>query len=125
MNERKGLILKLSLLSVVMIIAFTKCRKDSDCKLQASAPAQGSDMIFVYEAKIISGQGSISSLTYVSSNGEITVENPRMPWRDTVLVPGAVSASVSAVGTIEGGRLQLNCILPLSHSTWGNFCVHN
>ena len=93
----------------LFLLTFTTCKKDSDltCNLNATAPAQGVAIEITYEATA-TGDGAITSLTYASSTGIITVANPALPWTITTLVPSDASISIVATGKVKNGSLKVS-----------------
>lgn len=99
---------RMFLILSLFIFTLTNCKKDSGitCNLNAAAPSQGIDTEITYEANG-SGDGAITSLTYASSSGNITVTNPTLPWTITALVPADIPISIVATGTVKNGSLKV------------------
>jgi hypothetical protein len=92
----------------LFMFTLTNCNKESEitCNLNASAPAEGVDIEITYKA-IATGDGTITSLTYTSSTGNITVTNPELSWTITTLVPANTPISIVATGTVKNGSLEV------------------
>ena len=100
---------KISMLFAVMLVIMMSCKKDSEttCNLSATVNQAPVGMSIVYAASQ-TGDGVISSLTYVSGTGNVTVTNPSLPWSVTVYVPAGTGVTLSASGSVKNGSLNVS-----------------
>jgi hypothetical protein len=93
----------------VILVGLTGCKKSSEitCGLSTSASLPPVEMNVIYTATQ-SGDGVISSLSYVTISGTVTVPNPSLPWSVTVPVLTSTSVSISASGTTKNGSLEIS-----------------
>jgi hypothetical protein len=86
---------------------FTGCKKKSSevtCNLATAVNTPPVDMQVVYSASQ-SGDGVMAALTYETITGPVTVQNPRLPWSDTVSVLTTTNVKMTASGTVKNGSL--------------------
>jgi hypothetical protein len=101
-------ILIFSVFIIAMFVSFSGCKKTSEitCNLSASATQPPVEMNVVYKA-LQTGDGTISSLSYTTISGTVTVQNPSLPWTITVPVLTTTNVSISASGTTKNGSLTI------------------
>jgi len=89
-------------------IFFTGCKKERTCDLNATNSAgPGVDMTITYKAEQ-SGDGEISSLTYLTGSGAVTVTNPSLPWTISVEALATQVVGITATGTTKKGSLTIS-----------------
>jgi hypothetical protein len=98
----------LMLISIV-IIGLLGCKKTSEitCNLSTASSQPPVEMNITYTATQ-TGDGAISSLSYMTIAGTMTVQNPTLPWSVTVPVLTSTNVSVSATGTTKNGSLKIS-----------------
>jgi hypothetical protein len=104
---KKTLVFTLFLSFILMCLA--GCKKDNKeitCNLNAPVNQAAVGMNVVYSATQ-TGDGTIATLSYVSSAGTITVQNPTLPWTVTVYLPANTDITFSAAGTVTNGSLNI------------------
>ena len=104
---KKNLVFTLFLSFILMYLA--GCKKDNKeitCNLSAPVNQASVGMNIVYTATQ-TGDGTIATLSYVSSAGTITVLNPSLPWTVTVYLPANTDITISAAGTVTNGSLNV------------------
>jgi hypothetical protein len=97
------------LLSTVLFIS-EGCKKKSSeitCNLSTAVNQPPVDMQVVYSAAQ-SGDGVIASLTYETITGTVTVNNPKLPWKDTVSALTTTNVKMTATGTVKNGSLIIS-----------------
>lgn len=52
------------------------------------------------------GSSTVSSLTYGGANGPVSVNNPSLPFNQTLSVPAGAEVFISVRGTARGGELK-------------------
>jgi uncharacterized lipoprotein YajG len=101
--------LKLTLVLIVAIVSITGCKKSATeitCNLATAATQPPVEMNIVYSASR-TGDGSISSLSYRTITGMVTVQNPQLPWTITVPVLTTTDVSITATGTTTNGSIKI------------------
>ncbi len=92
----------------LLILVLFSCKKDkeSTCSLATAVnrPAVGMNVTYVATA---TGDGVISTLSYVDGSGVVTVDNPALPWTATVSVPANADVRITATGTVTNGSLKV------------------
>jgi hypothetical protein len=97
------------LLSMVLVIS-DGCKKKSSevtCNLSTAISQPSVDMDVIYTATQ-SGDGIMASLTYETITGTVTVQNPKLPWSDTVSVLSTTNVKMTATGTVKNGSLNIS-----------------
>lgn len=104
----KKYLIHLMLFSVVTV-GLLGCKKTSEitCNLSTASSQPPVEMNITYTATQ-TGDGTISSLTYMTIAGTITVQNPSLPWSITVPAMTSTNVSISATGTTKNGSLKIN-----------------
>jgi hypothetical protein len=101
-----------SALALVLIaLALFSCKKETKetvtCSLAANPDTITVAMTVVYTATR-TGDGTMSSLSYATSSGMVTVNNPVLPWTITVQVPANTKITMTASGTVTNGSLGID-----------------
>jgi hypothetical protein len=99
----------LVLLSMVLVIS-DGCKKKSDeitCNLNTGVSQPPVDMNVIYTATQ-SGDGVMASLTYETITGTVTIQNPKLPWSDTISVLTTTNVKMTATGTVKNGTLKIS-----------------
>ncbi len=96
---------------IPLMFLSSSCKKEKETEITCSlttAPTQPPvDMNVTYKATQ-TGDGTISSLTYVTITGTVTVTNPQLPWEVTVAVTTTTNVSIAAAGTVKNGSLNIS-----------------
>ena len=94
---------------IPMMFLPVSCKKDKEvtCTLVTAATQPPVDMNVTYKATQ-TGDGTISTLSYVNTTGTITISNPQLPWEFTVAVTTSTNVSISASGTVKNGSLNIS-----------------
>ena len=106
-NIRKYL--TFSTFTLVLLLSLVNCKKKDQaitCYLSCDAKKASVGMTIIYTATQ-TGDGTMATLSYVTSTGTVTIANPKLPWADTVFVPANTSVTLSATGTTTNGSLQV------------------
>jgi hypothetical protein len=92
----------------LLLFGLVNCKKTKEitCNLNASASQPPTEMYIVYSASQ-TGDGTISSLSYVTISGTVTVQNPILPWTIIVPVLTSTNVAISASGTVKNGSLKI------------------
>lgn len=98
--------LAFSLMFIILLIGGCKKTSEITCNLNTSATQPPVAMNVVYAASQ-TGDGSISTLSYTTTTGTVTVQNPSLPWTVTVAVLTTTNVSISATGTTKNGSLTI------------------
>lgn len=84
-----------------------KKAKEITCSLYA-APSQPVIAMTVVYAAAQTGDGTISSLSYETNAGTVTVSNPTLPWTISISVLSGTNVKMSASGTTKNGSLKIS-----------------
>lgn len=89
---------------VLFVPVLSSCSKDTSdtCDVSTTPTTAGVAESVSYSANKI-GNASMSSLTYGGANGNVTVNNPTLPWSTTVTVPQGGNISIAATGKSSSG----------------------
>jgi hypothetical protein len=104
--------MKKSLTSVffisLLVFALAGCKKDetTTCNLSTAVNRPPVAMNVTYVASQ-TGDGTISTLSYVTGGGVVTVENPTLPWTVTASVGADADVKITASGTVKNGSLKI------------------
>lgn len=116
---------RIALLALLLIANITACKKTEEktCSLATSPTRPPVEMNVVYSA-LQTGDGKISSLTYTTITGPVTVQNPTLPWTLTVPVLTTTDVSISATGTTTNGSLKIlyDGTTTTSHILGSDYC---
>jgi hypothetical protein len=84
------------------------CKKDKEttCSLATAVNRPPVAMNVTYVATA-TGDGVISTLSYIDGSGLVTVSNPTLPWTTTVSVPADADVRITASGTVKNGSLKV------------------
>lgn len=90
-------------------IGLSGCKKAKEitCSLY-TAPSQPVIAMTVVYAAAQTGDGAISSLSYETNAGTVTVSNPTLPWTITISVLSGTNVKMSASGTTKNGSLKIS-----------------
>jgi len=90
-------------------IGLSGCKKTKEitCSLYAAPSQPAVAMTVVYTAEQ-TGDGTISSLSYVTNAGTVTVSNPILPWTISISVLSGTNVNISATGTTKNGSLKIS-----------------
>ena len=77
------------------------------CNLLAAPDSTNAGLTVVYTATA-TGDGTVSSLSYATSAGMVTVNNPALPWAITIQVPSRTRLTMTAAGTVTNGSLNID-----------------
>lgn len=104
----KKYLIHIMLFSVV-IIGLLGCKKTNEitCNLSTTSSQPPVEMNITYSATQ-TGDGTISSLSYMTIAGTMTVQNPTLPWSVTVPALTSTNVSISATGTTKNGSLKIS-----------------
>lgn len=93
----------------VAVIALIGCKKTKEitCSLSTAASKPPVEMIITYTATQ-TGDGALSSLSYATISGTVTVQNPSLPWTITVSALTSTDVAISATGTTKDGSLKIS-----------------
>lgn len=104
-------ILNSALMVFLLALAIAGCKKETKetitCNLQATPDSTIVGMNVVYRATQ-TGDGTMSSLSYATSSGMVTVNNPSLPWTLTIQVPSNTKITMTATGTVTNGSLDID-----------------
>jgi hypothetical protein len=103
---KNNLVFALYLSLTLIVLISCKKTKDITCDLSTSASQPPVEMNVLYTASQ-TGDGTISSLTYATISGPVTVQNPALPWTVTVPVLTSTNVTMSATGTTRNGSLTI------------------
>jgi hypothetical protein len=97
------------MLLCLLFLSISGCKKGSEitCNLSTAANQPPVDMSVVYTATQ-TGDGTISSLSYETITGTVTVPNPTLPWTVVVNVLSTTAVKISASGTTKNGSLKIS-----------------
>ena len=99
------------LLFILFALAVAGCKKETKetvtCSLLANPDTITVGMTVVYTATA-TGDGTMSALSYATSSGMVTVNNPTLPWTLTILVPSNTKITMTATGTVTNGSLDID-----------------
>jgi hypothetical protein len=103
---------KIATILIVLAVAaasFSGCKKTTEitCSLFTAATTPPVDMVVVYTATA-TGDGTISTLSYVTPTGTVTVQNPSLPWTISVNVLTTTNVQITASGTTKNGSLTIS-----------------
>jgi hypothetical protein len=92
-----------------LTIGLIGCKKTSEitCNLSTASSQPPVEMNITYTATQ-TGDGTISSLSYMTIAGTLTVQNPTLPWSVTVPALTSTNVSISATGTTKNGSLRIS-----------------
>jgi len=123
MKNYSVLILMLSF----VIIGFGSCEKDIEITCNLDAPGQVTEDMTITFSASKTGDGVINTLTYKTSQGEVTLTNPTLPWTINVDTEEGSSISISAQGTVKDGSLTVAFHGETQSSTveGNDFCSHS
>ncbi|MEI7725540.1 MAG: hypothetical protein WCK09_10580 [Bacteroidota bacterium] len=99
-----------NLFVALLLVSLVDCKKKVSpitCNLVAASNQPSVPMNITYTA-VRTGDGVISSLTYVSETGTVTVTNPNLPWTITVPISAGINVTMSASGTATNGSLNIS-----------------
>lgn len=101
-----------SVLMIILIaLAMAGCKKETKetvtCSLLANPDTVSVGMTVVYSATR-TGDGTMSSLSYATSSGMVTIPNPALPWTITIQVPANTKITMTASGTVTNGSLDID-----------------
>ncbi|MCK9220840.1 MAG: hypothetical protein PHF97_10390 [Bacteroidales bacterium] len=110
------------------LIGLFGCKKTAQeitCNLSAPENQSAVAMTIIYTATQ-TGDGVISSLSYATNSGMITIQNPSLPWADTISVITGTKIAISASGTVKNGMLKVTYQGYGGGSTFqaSDFCQH-
>ncbi len=93
----------------VAVIGLIGCKKTKEitCNLSTAASKPPVEMTIIYTATQ-TGDGTLSSLSYATISGIVTVQNPSLPWTVTVPVLTSTDVAISATGTTKDGSLKIS-----------------
>lgn len=113
-------------LSFVLVI-FESCKKDEEITCNLDAPGQVTDDMTITFSATKTGDGVINTLTYKTSEGEVTIDNPSLPWTLNVDADGGANISITAQGTVKDGSLTVAFSGESQGSTieGNDFCSHS
>jgi hypothetical protein len=97
------------LMSVILTVS-DGCKKKTNevtCNLDTGVSQPPADMNLIYTATQ-SGDGVMASLTYETISGPVTIQNPKLPWSDTVPVLTTTNVKITATGTVKNGSLRIS-----------------
>lgn len=107
------ILMKLSrpVIAVVLAIGlYSSCNslKELTCALLAStATGPAVDMTITFKAEQ-TGDGVITSLTYTTSSGVVTISNPKLPWTATAPALANTEVRIIATGNVKKGSLRIS-----------------
>lgn len=92
----------------LLLFGLVNCKKTNEitCNLSASSTQPPVEMDILYTASQ-TGDGTISSLSYVTISGTVTVQNPTLPWSVTVPALTTTKVAISASGNVKNGSLKI------------------
>jgi len=109
------------LMFFLLALAFSACKKEKEqitCNLMATPDSTRASMTVVYTATQ-TGDGTISSLSYATSSGMVTVNSPSLPWTLTVQAPPNTKITMTATGTVTNGSITIDYL-----GTGGGYTIH-
>jgi len=99
----------LIMIILLLGIGLSGCKKAKEitCSLYA-APSQPTIAMTVVYTAAQTGDGTISSLSYETNAGTVTVSNPTLPWSISISVDSGTNVKMSATGTTKNGSLKIS-----------------
>jgi len=93
----------------VAVIGLLGCKKTQEitCNLSTASSKPPVEMTITYTATQ-TGDGAMSSLSYVTISGTVTVQNPSLPWTVTVPALTSTDVAISATGTTKNGSIKIS-----------------
>jgi hypothetical protein len=84
------------------------CTQDTGPSTLAHSPS-GSSLTYSVKYEVThSGEGSLRQITYYNgATSQVTVENPTLPWVQTLTLNSGSSAGIGMVGTVTNGRIEV------------------
>jgi hypothetical protein len=94
---------------VVLLFVLITCKKKEEaitCNLACDINQPSVGMTIIYTAGQ-TGDGTMVSLSYATNSGTTTINNPSLPWSDTVFVSANTNVTISGTGSVTNGTLQV------------------
>jgi hypothetical protein len=108
MRRTPALFLSVTIALVLAVACSDSSGPDTQtCTLTTPASSFGNLTIDVKYQAIGSGDGQLSSVTYATQTGNVTEQNPTLPWEKDLTLTGGVQAQISGNGTVKTGGLTV------------------
>jgi hypothetical protein len=111
LKNRKRYLLRLATLLGAAVFALSACGDDNSgpntltCGPNTGNSSISGSITVAYSASL-TGSGTVTSITYATDAGDVVVNNPTLPWQESVLNVTS-PAAIRATGSVTTGMITI------------------